>query len=138
MSDFRNDPDYVQRRREIIRTHHPDSGGSSERLIKELKKLDEQFAHRRAARAQWDSLHLDFLTPEQHQRAAHLIDSASDVATDAARRASEVRVRASRIGAATKKGIRDQLQDSTIEKVARRAGRIAGTIHRRMRGKNKG
>ena len=36
-------PEYAARRREVIRTHHPDVGGDPERLRLELSRLDREF-----------------------------------------------------------------------------------------------
>ncbi|QNH96604.1 hypothetical protein [Corynebacterium anserum] len=54
MNDFRSDPEYVARRRQIIRENHPDRGGSDEQLIRALKELDEQWSRRRSLRSQFE------------------------------------------------------------------------------------
>ena len=43
---FRDDPEYVRARREIIRANHPDRGGSDEQLITALRELDDQWERR--------------------------------------------------------------------------------------------
>ena len=40
---FRDDPEYVRARREIIRANHPDRGGSDEQLMTALRELDDQW-----------------------------------------------------------------------------------------------
>ena len=67
---FRDDPEYVRARREIIRANHPDRGGSDEQLITALRELDDQWERRIRVRRNVESVRLPGFIPEDVARQA--------------------------------------------------------------------
>lgn len=116
VKDFRTDPEYVARRRQVIRENHPDRGGSDEQLIRALKELDEQWARRRSLRAQFEqslpSFVPEHIATQAYDRAEVYVDRLQK-STEALRRRGKT------------------IQESDIAgKVAKRAGRVAGTARK--------
>lgn len=123
MSDFRNDPEYVARRRQIIRDNHPDRGGSDEQLIEALRALDEQWARRSFVKAQLRENLPPFVDAE---KVSSLVDRA-EIVTD------QVRQRANRIVHGADE-LRQRLapRDSVLDNVARQLGATAGKARHRL------
>ncbi len=113
VSDFRHDPEYVARRRQIIRDNHPDRGGSDEALIRALRDLDEHWSRRTSRRAQFEEA-LPSFVPEDIARQAY----------ERAERYVDILQR----GAESIRRHGEKLTNSSElpKNIAHRAGRVAG------------
>lgn len=136
MAEFRKDPEYIKQRREIIRHHHPDAGGSEAALIEELERLESRWSRRSLQRHQFEEIRPPFISKEQSDRAFRIaeewISKVEDSAADLRKRADQVRVKASTVRESTADGIRDRLHDTPVENLARKAGRFAGNVRNRF------
>ncbi|RRO89420.1 hypothetical protein [Corynebacterium bovis] len=110
---FRDDPEYLRRRRAIIRENHPDRGGSDDRLIRELRRLDEQWARR-------ESVTLPSFIPDDVARQAQ--DLADQYSEEIRRRAAAMRSRGQVVATS-----------SVSRTVRRTAGRVLTGAGRRVR-----
>lgn len=88
---FRDDPEYVRARREIIRANHPDRGGSDEQLIMALRELDDQWERRIRVRRNVESVRLPGFIPEDVARQA--TDFAERTSDEVLRRAEDLRAK---------------------------------------------
>jgi hypothetical protein len=76
---FRDDPEYVRRRREVIRANHPDRGGSDEQLIAALRELDDQWERRGRVRRNVENVRLPgFIPDDVAQQATDFAERTSD------------------------------------------------------------
>lgn len=116
-ASFRDDPEYVRRRRQIIRDHHPDRGGSEDTLIAELDALDEEW--RRRTRPGVHDIRLPGFIPDDIARQA--TDLAEQYTDEVFRRAEEVQERARRVVGT---------QTPRLRRMRRQAGKAATSAAR--------
>ncbi|WP_297006710.1 hypothetical protein [uncultured Corynebacterium sp.] len=116
---FRDDPEYVRRRRQVIRDNHPDRGGSDEALIGALDALDAEWQRRTRPRPEFADVHLPGFIPEDVARQA--TDLAEQYTDEVLRRTEELRDRARRVVDA---------QTPRLRRVRKNAGRAASTMVR--------
>lgn len=91
--DFRKDPEYVRLRRQVIREHHPDRGGTDDQLIAALRDLDAQWERRSSLRRSVESVKLPGFIPDDVARQA--TDFAERTSDEMLRRAEDLRARSS-------------------------------------------
>lgn len=89
--DFRDDPEYVRLRRQVIRDNHPDRGGSDEQLITALRDLDTQWERRRSLHRNIESVRLPGFIPDDVARQA--TEFAERTSDEVIRRAGDLRAR---------------------------------------------
>lgn len=111
---FRDDPEYIRRRRQVIRDNHPDRGGSDEALIAALADLDTEWRHRTRPRPEFSDIHLPGFIPDDVARQA--TDLAEQYTDEVFRRAEDIRDRARRVV---------DTQTPRLRKVRKNAGRVA-------------
>ncbi|HIW96471.1 MAG TPA: hypothetical protein H9867_08355 [Candidatus Corynebacterium gallistercoris] len=116
MRDFRSEPEYLAERRKVIRDNHPDRGGSDAQLIKALADLDEQWSRRLTLRRQVREHRPPFISEDTAVQAA---DAAGAYVDRISAAAQNLRERTARM---------DLTPSSLPERLAKRAGRLAGTI----------
>lgn len=119
MTDFRSEPEYLAERRKVIRDNHPDRGGSDAQLIKALANLDEQWSRRLTRRRQVREHRPPFISEGSAEQAADAagvyIDRLSAAANNFKERTAHM-------------GLSDLASSTLPRKLAKRAGRLAGTI----------
>lgn len=118
-ASFRDDPEYVRARRQIIRDNHPDRGGSDEALITALADLDEQWRRRTRHRPEIGDIRLPGFIPDDVARQA--TDLAEQYTDEVFRRAEEFQDRARRVVDA---------QTPKLRRLRKEAGRTAGAVVR--------
>ncbi|HIW90956.1 MAG TPA: hypothetical protein H9870_04755 [Candidatus Corynebacterium avicola] len=91
--NFRDDPEYVRARREVIRANHPDRGGSDEQLITALRELDDQWERRLRVRRNVEGVKLPGFIPEDVARQA--TEFAERTSDEVLRRADDLRAKGS-------------------------------------------
>ncbi|MGO2839818.1 MAG: hypothetical protein ACTICV_00110 [Corynebacterium variabile] len=116
---FRDDPEYVRRRRQVIRDNHPDHGGSDEALIEALARLDGEWQRRTRPRPEFNDIHLPGFIPEDVARQA--TDLAEQYTDEVYRRAEEIRDRARLVV---------DTQTPRLRKVRKNAGKAASSVVR--------
>ena len=131
---FRSDPDYIRERRHIVRTHHPDSGGSDEALIRALDELDATWRRKTGSNpklraAMEDSMPgfvPDHLRDETLEAAMAYAQRLQDGAELLRRQGQKLRKRGTQAAQSpTAKKLRDSA-GKAAEKGVRQAGRLAG------------
>lgn len=90
-ADFRDDPEYVRQRRQVIRDNHPDRGGSDEQLITALRDLDTQWQRRSSVRRNIEGVKLPGFIPDDVARQA--TEFAERTSDEVLRRAEDLRAR---------------------------------------------
>lgn len=147
---FRDDPEYTRQRRQVIRQHHPDRGGSDAALIQALAELDERWARRSQFRAFSNDVRPPFISQDVADAAVDTADlivtrfhqAASSVANSTervrgvrltAREAARARARAQRKARRDEQTLAGAAQavakglGGTAATVAKRAGAAAGS-----------
>jgi hypothetical protein len=122
-ASFRDDPEYVKRRRQVIRENHPDHGGSDETLIEALDRLDAEWQRRTRPRPEFNDIHLPGFIPDDVARQA--TDLAEQYTDEVYRRAEEIRDRARRVV---------DTQTPKLRKVRKTAGKAASSMVRSVQG----
>ncbi|KAB3522829.1 hypothetical protein GC425_04350 [Corynebacterium sp. zg254] len=122
MENYKTDPAYIKERRRIIRQYHPDAGGSDEKLISELQKLDEHYSRTFPAARVFDSL--SFLPEDAREKAEAAYRSAERWATSAAQRVEE------RVRPSSRESLKDSSNDSVLEDLARKAARSVNNVRK--------
>ncbi|RAV34715.1 hypothetical protein [Corynebacterium heidelbergense] len=142
---FREDPEYIRRRRAIIRRYHPDRGGSDEALVRALRELDEQWSRKSYLRHQVEQLRPPFISREV---ALQAVNTAEDIAAGMQQRAAGLNRRAGDVRQQARSAWvqRDKLRDLSPGDVGRAAVRVssrasgiaAERLRRRARRKKNG
>ncbi|AGP31613.1 hypothetical protein [Corynebacterium terpenotabidum] len=89
-NSYRDDPEYLRRRRQIIRENHPDHGGSDDALIAALADLDAEWDRRSRPGLRAADIPLPGFIPEDVARqAADMADQYTDEVMRRARRVVE-------------------------------------------------
>ena len=121
-ADYRDDPEYVRRRRQVIRENHPDRGGSDEALITALNALDDEWRRRSrpgfGAHAVQDVKLPGFIPDDVARQATDLAEQYTD---EIFRRAEEFQTRARRVV---------DTSTPSLRRVRKSAGRAASTVVR--------
>lgn len=118
-ASFRDDPEYVRARRQIIRDNHPDRGGSDDALITALADLDERWLRRTRRHPEVGDIRLPGFIPDDVARQA--TDLAEQYTDEMLRRAEELQDRARRVvGTQTPK----------LRRLRKDIGRTAGAVVR--------
>lgn len=122
-TSFRDDPEYVRARRQIIRDNHPDRGGSDEALITALADLDARWERRsRPGHPDFHDIRLPGFIPDDVARQA--TDLAEHYTDEMLRRAGAFQTRAREVVDA---------QTPRLRRMTKDAGRAASTIARSVR-----
>lgn len=79
---FRKRPEYIAERREVIRKHHPDHGGSDQALIDALRQLDAKWERKHAfssaLREQLSEFSPSLLDEEKTEQALRIAEKYAD------------------------------------------------------------